>query len=84
MGSNDDVSGQRHSDHQGGDDSAATLTPDLLFKMSKKIAQLTKVIYFLNTQMEDYEIREKTAEGTHQQQLKEVGAPSISFIGNIY
>jgi len=30
--------------------------PDLNLKMSKKIAQLTKVIYQLNTQNEDHQL----------------------------
>ena len=30
-------------------------TPDIIYKMSKKIAQLTKVIYYLNTKHEDHE-----------------------------
>ena len=34
--------------------SAETLFPDLHHKMSKKIAQLTKVIYHLNTKNEEH------------------------------
>ncbi|XP_050712806.1 trichohyalin-like isoform X2 [Eriocheir sinensis] len=33
----------------------ATLTPELLFRMNKKIAQLTKVVYGLNTRGEELE-----------------------------
>ena len=29
-------------------------TNDVVFKMSKKIAQLTKVVYYLNTKTEDH------------------------------
>ena len=29
-------------------------SPDIVFKMAKKIAQLTKVIYFLHTKTEDH------------------------------
>ncbi|KXS17557.1 hypothetical protein M427DRAFT_30363 [Gonapodya prolifera JEL478] len=32
----------------------SSITPDIVYKMSKKIAQLTKVIYFLNTKQEDH------------------------------
>ena len=31
------------------------VTPDMLYKLSKKIAQLTKVIYSLNTRNDDLE-----------------------------
>ncbi|CAN0371584.1 unnamed protein product, partial [Ectocarpus sp. 8 AP-2014] len=36
---------------------AADVFPDLHHKMSKKIAQLTKVIYHLNTKNEDRQVR---------------------------
>lgn len=36
---------------------ATDVFPDLHHKMSKKIAQLTKVIYHLNTKNEDHEVR---------------------------
>ena len=36
--------------------SAMVVTPDMLYKLSKKIAQLTKVIYSLNTKNDDLEI----------------------------
>jgi hypothetical protein len=32
------------------------VTPDMLYKLSKKIAQLTKVIYSLNTKNDDLEM----------------------------
>ena len=32
------------------------VTPDMLYKLSKKIAQLTKVIYSLNTRNDDLEV----------------------------
>ena len=39
------------------------LHPDLHHKMSKKIAQLTKVIYHLNTMNEDNQVRLEFAQG---------------------
>jgi hypothetical protein len=35
--------------------------PDLHHKMSKKIAQLTKVIYHLNSKNEDHQVRSLTS-----------------------
>lgn len=42
---------------QMGTTKAAGMFPDLHHKMSKKIAQLTKVIYHLNTKNEDHQVR---------------------------
>lgn len=42
----------------GGSIQAGEIFPDLHHKMSKKIAQLTKVIYHLNTKNEDRQARE--------------------------
>ena len=46
--------------------------PDLHHKMSKKIAQLTKVIYHLNTRNEDFQTELKAQEQTHQCEVEEV------------
>jgi hypothetical protein len=43
--------------------------PDLHHKMSKKIAQLTKVIYHLNTKNED-----------HEYEIQALAGESLSFI----
>lgn len=40
--------------------------PDLHHKMSKKIAQLTKVIYHLNTRNDDHETEIATLTAQHQ------------------
>ena len=37
---------------------AADLFPDIHYKMSKKIAQLTKVIYQLNSKNEDHQVKQ--------------------------
>lgn len=47
-------------------------TADLLFKMSKKIAQLTKVVYVLNTQNEDVEREVRMARREHEREVAEV------------
>ena len=39
--------------------------PDLHLKMSKKIAQLTKVIYHLNTRNEDHELAMRRTRAAH-------------------
>ena len=43
--------------------------PDLHLKMSKKIAQLTKVIYHLNTRNEDHELAMRRTRAAHTQEL---------------
>lgn len=48
-----------------GEPEPVVVTPDMLYKLSKKIAQLTKVIYSLNTRNDDLEVLMK-----HQQALK--------------
>jgi hypothetical protein len=45
---------------------------DLVFKMSKKIAQLTKVIYFLNTKNEDREVQLKHVTTMYEQEIESV------------
>ena len=39
-----------------GEPEPVVVTPDMLYKLSKKIAQLTKVIYSLNTRNDDLEV----------------------------
>ena len=46
--------------------------PDLHHKMSKKIAQLTKVIYHLNTRNEDYEVEMKNLASKHESEMQEI------------
>ena len=48
----DDPSFSSSSGHQ---DLLVNCSPDMMFKISKKIAQLTKVIYTLNTRNDDLE-----------------------------
>jgi hypothetical protein len=47
------------------------VSKDLLFKMSKKIAQLTKVIYYLNTKNEDSGQRIRYITDEYELELKE-------------
>ncbi|XP_071448550.1 protein FAM184A-like isoform X2 [Hetaerina americana] len=48
-------------EYAGGGAKIPDNTPELLYKMCKKIAQLTKVVYVLNTRNDDLEIQCKTA-----------------------
>jgi hypothetical protein len=45
---------------------------DLLFKMSKKIAQLTKIVYFLNTRNEDFEKELKNLKVFHKAEIVKI------------
>ncbi len=46
------------------------VTPDMLYKLSKKIAQLTKVIYSLNTKNDDLEMDLEHLRSTYEEKLK--------------
>lgn len=51
---------------------ASTLTPDIMFKMCKKIAQLTKVIYYLNSKMEDHGTEVSSLTGLYEEEIDNV------------
>lgn len=46
--------------------------PDLHHKMSKKIAQLTKVIYHLNTKNEDHALEIEQINANHQMEVQQI------------
>lgn len=46
--------------------------PDIHYKMSKKIAQLTKVIYHLNTKNEDNNFELETLKSQHQVEIQQL------------
>jgi len=46
--------------------------PDLQHKMSKKIAQLTKVIYQLNSKNDDHEFELQSVTDAYEQEIDEV------------
>lgn len=46
--------------------------PDLHHKMSKKIAQLTKVIYHLNTKNEDHAVEMEVLSANHQVEIQNI------------
>lgn len=46
------------------------VTPDMLYKLSKKIAQLTKVIYSLNTKNDDLEVDLDTVRNSYEEKLQ--------------
>lgn len=56
---------------------------DLLFKMSKKIAQLTKVIYYLNTKNEDSSLRIQLITDEYENELKETVAEGATVINEL-
>lgn len=55
--------------------------PDLHQKMSKKIAQLTKVIYQLNTRNEDHQSEIDSITHNHQQETQRLMLDAASKIG---
>lgn len=54
------------------------LTPDLHLKMSKKIAQLTKVIFHLNTRNEDFQLEVTHVKRVHTHELQRVTADAAA------
>ena len=56
--------------------------PDLHHKMSKKIAQLTKVIYFLNTKNDDNEFKIKHLVGHYDNEIEEIVREASEKIAN--
>lgn len=54
------------------------LTPDLHLKMSKKIAQLTKVIFHLNTRNEDFQMEVAHVKRVHTHELQRVTADAAA------
>jgi hypothetical protein len=53
-------------------DGRSEVFPDLHHKMSKKIAQLTKVIYHLNTRNEDNHAEMDALSAFHQSEMQQV------------
>ncbi|KAJ3036628.1 hypothetical protein HDV00_002524 [Rhizophlyctis rosea] len=46
--------------------------PDIVYKMSKKIAQLTKVIYYLNTKNEDHNVEVQSLAEAYEDEIEDV------------
>eukprot|EP01032_Pedospumella_encystans_P026280 gene26280-29686_t len=55
--------------------------PDLHHKMSKKIAQLTKVIYHLNTKNEDHQTEIDVMSSNHQMEIQQILRDAAARIG---
>ena len=55
--------------------------PDLHHKMSKKIAQLTKVIYHLNTKNEDHALEIEQINSNHQMEVQQILRDAANRIG---
>ena len=59
--------------HEVGPEGAQhVLSEDMLFKLSKKIAQLTKVIYSLNTKNDDLEFDMDLLRKNYEEKLEKV------------
>jgi myo-inositol catabolism protein IolC len=54
--------------------------PDLHHKMSKKIAQLTKVIYHLNTRNEDHQSEMEALAYHHQAEIQQLALDAANKI----
>lgn len=52
--------------------SKETDSKEIMFKMSKKIAQLTKVIYYLNTKNEDCDTKINSMQIAFDQEISEI------------
>ena len=50
----------------------SVVTPDMLYKLSKKIAQLTKVIYSLNTKNDDLEVDLEAMKSSYEDKLQQL------------
>lgn len=63
-----------------GGDWSGRIDPELHTKMSKKIAQLTKVVYHLNTKNDEAEQRLKYMEDTTQQRVQEIEQETLETV----
>lgn len=69
------------SDSGGG--AAAPMPPDIHFKMCKKIAQLTKVIYHLNIRNEDHDADVAALAASHKEQLAAASATAQEAVSKL-
>lgn len=60
--------------------SKVDVNKDVIFKMSKKIAQLTKVIYYLNTKNEDEGIENRNIVANYEMELSDTIKDGASMI----
>lgn len=60
---------------------AMQVFPDIHHKMSKKIAQLTKVIYHLNTKNEDHQSEIDVIAANHQLEIQQILRDASAKIG---
>lgn len=63
-----------------GASAAAEVSPDLHLKMSKKIAQLTKVIYALNTKNDEHESIVENLKTSHEEEVQQLMAETTEKI----
>ncbi|KAI8847668.1 hypothetical protein BC829DRAFT_476284 [Chytridium lagenaria] len=69
---------RRQTDREDGGGSASVMSskgvsaaPEVVYKMSKKIAQLTKVIYYLNTKNEDHNVEVQSLIDAYEEELSD-------------
>ena len=65
---------------EGEDSSHHMVSDDMLYKLSKKIAQLTKVIYSLNTKNDDLEFDMENMRHNYEDKLEKVSMNCILLI----
>ena len=59
---------------------ASEVFPDLHHKMSKKIAQLTKVIYHLHTKSDDFNSEKQALQQEHESEIEDLLSDAASKI----
>lgn len=62
------------------EEDGAVVTPDMLYKLSKKIAQLTKVIYSLNTRNDDLEVDLEAVRQSYEEKLQILSNSQTSLV----
>jgi len=65
-----------------GEPEPVVVTPDMLYKLSKKIAQLTKVIYSLNTRNDDLEVDLEAVKNTYEEKLNQIAHNHATNVPN--
>ena len=70
----DDPSSSSPSGSQNNLTKGISAPPDVGYKMSKKIAQLTKVIYYLNTKNEDHNVEVQSLAEAYEDEIEDVSA----------
>ncbi len=70
----------QHQQHQQFTSADPKVPPEMLFKISKKIAQLTKVIYSLNTRNDDLELELGQVRASYEECLRRSKSNPVSYL----